>query len=116
MCDTIVDLMVTQGNNIRSKHIHDLDGGDALVFTVDQRTTEHITGYSINDIGFFMTDFINITGQHGNTTQKLLIHLFCKEIAVQVIGVNDRYFFRFFIKFPLSAIYSRISVMRPSSV
>ena len=39
----VVDLVVAYGRNVGCEHVHDLDGGNALVFGVDERAQEHVT-------------------------------------------------------------------------
>ena len=60
MRQTVINLMIADGHNVRSQQIHNLNGRYTLVFRVDYRTTEHITGDAVDNILFFCPYLIDI--------------------------------------------------------
>ena len=64
MSDTVIRFMVAEGNNVRSKHVHDFDSGHALIFAVDYVSAEHIAGNGIKDIFLLFANFIEVAGKH----------------------------------------------------
>ena len=87
MRQTVIYLMVTNGHNVRSQQIHNLNGRYALVFRINYGATEHISGNAVNNIFFFCSYFIDIAGKHGYAADELIINSFSQEITMQVIGM-----------------------------
>ena len=50
MRDTVIHLMVADGDDIRGEGVHDLDRGKPLVFRIDDRAAEHIACNGIENI------------------------------------------------------------------
>ena len=76
MRQTVINLVITNGHNVRTKQIHNLYSRHTLVFRVDNRTTKHIARDAVNYILFFCANLIDIAGKHGYTTNKLIINSF----------------------------------------
>ena len=87
MRQPVIYLMVTNGHNVRSQQIHNLNGRYALVFRINYGATEHISGNAVNNILFFCSYFIDIAGKHGYAADELIINSFSQEITMQVIGM-----------------------------
>ena len=87
MRQTVIYLMVTNGHNVRSQQIHNLNGRYAFVFRINYGATEHISGNAVNNILFFCSYFIDIAGKHGYAADELIINSFSQEITMQVIGM-----------------------------
>ena len=87
MRQTVIYLMVTNGHNVRTKQIHNLNGRYALVFRINYGATEHISGNAVNNILFFCSYLIDIAGKHGYAADELIINSFSQEITMQVIGM-----------------------------
>ena len=62
MRHTVIHLMVSHGNDIRRKHIHDLYRGYPMEFRIYDGTAEHIPRDSIENIFLFLPYFIDIAG------------------------------------------------------
>ena len=87
MRQPVINLMVTDGHNVRSQQVHNLNGRYTLVFRINYRATEHIPGDAVDNILFFCPYLIDIAGKHGYAADKLIINSFSQEIAMQVIGM-----------------------------
>lgn len=87
MRQTVINLVITDGHNVRSQQIHNLNGRYALVFRIDYGATEHIPGDAVDNILFFFPYLIDIAGKHGYAADELIINSFSQEIAMQVIGM-----------------------------
>ena len=74
MRQPVINLVITNGHNVRTKQIHNLYSRHTLVFRINYRATEHISGNAVNNILFFCSYFIDIAGKHGYTTNKLIIN------------------------------------------
>ena len=64
MSKPIVNFVISNSHNVRSKKVHNLNGGDPFKLTVDERPSEHITRDCINDVRFFVSDLADIAGEH----------------------------------------------------
>jgi len=84
---------------IGRKQIHDLNGGDTLVFTVNHRSPEHIAGDGIKHIFLLFAYLLDISGQHGYAAHEILLQFLGHEIPMKVIGVENGQFFRFPMRF-----------------
>ena len=87
MRQPVINLMVTDGHNVRSQQIHNLNGRYSFVFRINYGATEHISGDAIDNILFFCPYLIDIAGKHGYAADELIINSFSQEIAMQVIGM-----------------------------
>ena len=87
MRQTVINLMIADGHNVRSQQIHNLNGRYALVFRINYGATEHISGNAVNNILFFCSYLIYVAGKHGYAADELIINSFSQEITMQVIGM-----------------------------
>ena len=87
MRQTVINLVITDGHNVRSQQIHNLNGRYALVFCINYRATEHVPGDAVDNILFFFPYLIDIAGKHGYAADELIINSFSQEITMQVIGM-----------------------------
>ena len=94
MCKAVVNFVVAKGYNVRGEHVHDFDGGHSLIFAVDYRTAEHIAGNCVDNVFFFVTNFVYVTGKHRNSAEKFFINFFCHKVAVKVVRMKDCKFFK----------------------
>ena len=83
--DTVVRLMVSKCHNVRSKHVHDFDGGHAFIFAVDYVSPKHIAGNCIKNVFLFFADFIEVAGKHRNAADKLFVLFLRHKVAVHII-------------------------------
>ena len=70
MSQPVVNFVVPHSHDIRRKEIHDINGRDPFKLTVDQRASEHVPRDRIQNIFLFISDFVDITGKHGNTADQ----------------------------------------------
>ena len=89
MRDAVVHLVVADGDDVRGKGVHDLDGGKPLVFGINDRAPEHITCNGVDGVGLFGPHLFDVAGQHGNAAHQFFVHLLCQKVSVQVVGVED---------------------------
>ena len=89
VCDAVIHLVVADGDDVRGKGVHDLDGGKPLVFGINDRAPEHITCNGVDGVGLFCPHFFNVAGQHGDAAHQFFVHLLCQKVSVQIIGVED---------------------------
>ena len=87
MRQTVINLVITDGHNVRSQQIHNLNGRYALVFRINYRAAKHIPGDAVDNILFFFPYLIDIAGKHGYAADELIINSFSQKIAMQVIGM-----------------------------
>ena len=87
--DAVIHLVVADGDDVRGKGVHDLDGGKALVLRIDDRAPEHITCNDVDGVGLFCPHLFDVAGQHGNAAHQFFVHLLCQKVSVQIIGVED---------------------------
>ena len=87
MRQPVINLMVTDGHNVRSQQIHNLNGRYSFVFRINYGATEHISGDAVDNILFFCPYLIDIAGKHRYAANKLIINSFSQEITMQVIGM-----------------------------
>ena len=60
MWQTVIELVVAQGNDIRREEIHDFDGAYALVFGVDNGSLHHISGDGVDNVFLLAPHLIDI--------------------------------------------------------
>ena len=96
MGQTVVHLVVAKGHHVWRQQIHDLNGGHPLKLAVDHRAAEHVARKGVDDILFLTADLVDITGQEGNTSHQLLIHLLGRKVAMQVVRVQKGEFLQVF--------------------
>lgn len=96
MGDAVIHLVVADGDDVRGKGVHDLDGGKPLVLRIDDGAPEHIPRDGVEGVGLFCPHFFNVAGQHGNAAHQFFVHLLRQKIPVQVVGVEDGDFFGVF--------------------
>ena len=89
MRDAVVHLVVADGDDVRGKGVHDLNGGKALVLRINDRAPEHITCNGVDGVGLFGPHLFDVAGQHGDAAHQIFVHLLCQKISVQIIGVED---------------------------
>ena len=89
MRDAVIHLVVADGNHVRGKGVHDLDGGKPLVFGINDRAPEHITCNGVDGVGLLCPHLFDVAGQHGNAAHQFFVHLLCQKVSVQIIGVED---------------------------
>ena len=89
VCDAVIHLVVADGDDVRGKGVHDLDGGKPLVFGINDRAPEHIARNGVDGVGLFGPHLFDVAGQHGDAAHQLFVHLLCQKIPVQVVGVED---------------------------
>ena len=94
--DAVIHLVVADGDDVRGKGVHDLDGGKPLVLRIDDGAPEHIPRDGVEGVGLFCPHFFNVAGQHGNAAHQFFVHLLRQKIPVQVVGVEDGDFFGVF--------------------
>ena len=88
MCDTVIQLMVPKTCNIRGKHIHNINRGNAAEFAVDYRTSEHIACNCVDNVLFLSTRPTDIIRQHRNSADILVVNLLGQKIAMNIVGVQ----------------------------
>ena len=89
MRDAVVHLVVADGDDVRGKGVHDLNGGNPLVFGINDRAPEHITCNGVDGVGLLCPHLFDVAGQHGNAAHQFFVHLLCQKVSVQVVGVED---------------------------
>ena len=89
VCDAVIHLVVADGDDVRGKGVHDLDGGKPLVFGINDRAPEHITCNGVDGVGLLCPHLFDVAGQHGNAAHQFFVHLLCQKVSVQIIGVED---------------------------
>ena len=89
MRDAVVHLVVADGDDVRGKGVHDLNGGKALVLRINDRAPEHITCNGVDGVGLFGPHLFDVAGQHGDAAHQFFVHLLCQKVSVQIIGVED---------------------------
>jgi len=94
--DAVIHFVVADGDHVRGKGVHDLDGGKPLVFGINDRAPEHITCNDVEGVGLFRPHLFDVAGQHGHAAHQFFVHLLCQKIPVQVVGVEDGDFFGVF--------------------
>ena len=92
MRQTVVYLVVAHGGHIRPQDIHQVDGGKAAVFRVDDGAAEQIARDGIQDVFLLGADLLDVARQAGQAAHLVLADLPGHKIAVQIVGVQDRQF------------------------
>ena len=86
----VIDLVVAYGRNVGCEHVHDLDGGNALVFGVDERAQEHAARDCVEHRVLFAADLVEVSGKHRDAADQLGIDFVGHKIAVHVVGMEQR--------------------------
>ena len=63
MSHAVVRFVVAEGHNVRGQHVHQVDGGQALVFGVDDGSPEHVSGHRVDHVFFFAAHFADVAGK-----------------------------------------------------
>ena len=61
--EAVIDLMVSDRHHIGRKHVHDLDGGDALELLVDDVAAEHVPRDAVERVRLLLPHFVHIAGE-----------------------------------------------------
>lgn len=81
------NLVVAQGDHVGSQQVHDLDGGYAPVFLIDEGAFEHISRDCVKHVLLLFSGYGDITGKHRDATSQLIVDLIGQEITMQVVGM-----------------------------
>ena len=85
MSNSVISFMVAEGDNVRSKHVHDFYGGHAFIFAVDYASAEHVTGNGVKNVFLLFADLVEISRKHRNAANKLFVLFLRHKVAVHII-------------------------------
>ena len=87
MSETVIHLVISEGYDVRTEDIHDLDSGYTVELGIDYGTAEHIAGYCIKHVFLFAAHLIYITRKHGHAAHQLFVNLLGQKVAVHIVGM-----------------------------
>ena len=90
MRQAVVDLVVADGGYVGPHQIHNADSGGALVLRVDDAAPEHIPRHGVDHVFLLPPYPVDIAGKQRYAAHQPLIDLLGEEIAVHIVGVQDR--------------------------
>ena len=90
MRQAVVDLVVADGGYVGPHQIHNADGGGALVLRVDDAAPEHIPRHGVDHVFLLPPHLVDIAGKQRYAAHQPLVDLLGEEIAVHIVGVQDR--------------------------
>ena len=62
VCDAVIHLVVADGDDVRGKGVHNLNGGKPLVFGINDRSPEHITCNGVDGVGLLCPHLFDVAG------------------------------------------------------